>query len=146
MPFKKGNTFGRVSKKGIVKKSTIVKSKLGLKNLESMKSLVIENWYQLLTSDSKKDRMYASKEISKYIFPTKKESIQMNYSLEDYIKEIEQEKKMLLPEHEQIKEIEQNSSDESIGIVQYPETVKEISNSCNPETDKQTTAIQINNS
>lgn len=134
MPFKKGNTFGKVSKKGIVQRKTVIKSKLGIKNLESMKSLVVENWYELLTSESKKDRIIATKEISKYIFPAKKESIQLNYSLEDYIKEVEQQRKLRLEEKNEIQLIPV-SSEEKNGNVQYLDTLKEISNVCNPDLE-----------
>lgn len=61
------------SKKGKKHARTIIREKLGIKNIEDLKNIVLENWKELVTSPNIEHRIIATKEISKYIFATKKE-------------------------------------------------------------------------
>lgn len=86
--FKKGNKAATVNK-GKLQKSTIVKARLGIplaKNtlkkikdkvecgecdIEELKPMTTAAWYELLSA--KKTRGFAAKELSKYIYPQKRE-------------------------------------------------------------------------
>ena len=70
--FKVGNTVA-TAKAGKKHKRTIVKQKLGLDNLYDLEEDLIKGWYKMLISKSKTDRRFALKEISRYVFPVRKE-------------------------------------------------------------------------
>ena len=78
--FEKGN----VEYKKIVgkpKAKTVVKKALGLDNIEQLKNDCLQVWSDAIKSKSIKRREFAAKEISKYLFPQKKQ-IDGNMSLE----------------------------------------------------------------
>jgi|GEM_PF-6422283 hypothetical protein len=86
--FKKGNKAATVNK-GKLQKTTIVKARLGLPlskdtmkkikdkvekgecDIEELKPMTTAAWYELLSA--KKTRGFAAKELSKYIYPQKRE-------------------------------------------------------------------------
>ncbi len=70
--FKTGNTTAK-HKAGKKHKRTLIKEKLGLNNLQDLEQDLINGWYELLNSNSKTDKRFALKEISRYVFPVKKE-------------------------------------------------------------------------
>lgn len=70
--FEKGNTAAS-GKKGKKHRRTIVKEVLGVQNIEDLKPEVLEVWKKLIQASNTKDQAYAAKEISKYIFPQKRE-------------------------------------------------------------------------
>jgi hypothetical protein len=70
--FKKGNNKAK-GKQGKKHKSTLIKEKLGLKNLYELEQDLIKAWYEMLHSTNKTDKRFALKEISRYVFPVKKE-------------------------------------------------------------------------
>lgn len=70
--FKKGNIKAK-GKQGKKHKSTLIKEKLGLNNLYELEQDLIKAWYEMLHSTNKTDKRFALKEISRYVFPVKKE-------------------------------------------------------------------------
>jgi len=64
---------GKKGNKRVKKRKTIIKEKLGLDNIEGMKEDVLNVWNDLITEGTKKEKMWAAKEMSKYIFPQKRE-------------------------------------------------------------------------
>ncbi|MBK8983034.1 MAG: hypothetical protein IPM38_12080 [Ignavibacteria bacterium] len=48
---------------------------MGLNNLQDLEQDLIKGWYELLNSKNKTDKRFALKEISRYVFPVKKEII-----------------------------------------------------------------------
>ena len=70
--FKKGNIKAK-GKQGKKHKSTLIKEKLGLKNLYELEQDLIKGWFEMLHSKSKADKRFALKEISRYVFPIKRE-------------------------------------------------------------------------
>ena len=73
MPFEKGHKkqFGR--KKGSKDKKVIIKQALGISNIEDLKEKVLQNWFEFIEDGNKQIRLIATKEISKYLWATKKE-------------------------------------------------------------------------
>lgn len=72
---KKASAAGKKSSnKGQKQRRTIVKEKLGVNNIEDLKDDVLRVWTELLQSTNEDNRKFASKEISKYVFSTKKET------------------------------------------------------------------------
>lgn len=70
----KAREKGRL-KRGCKHKTTIVKEKLKITEIEDLKETVLKNFYELSNSKDKKMKALASKEIAKYIFPQKREHI-----------------------------------------------------------------------
>jgi hypothetical protein len=70
--FKKGNRTA-AAKQGRKHKSTLIKAKLGINNLHDLEQDLIKSWYEMLHSKCKTDKRFALKEISRYVFPMKKE-------------------------------------------------------------------------
>jgi len=70
--FQIGNTIAK-HKTGRKHKKTLIKEKLGLNNLQDLELDLVKGWYELLYSKSKTDKRFALKEISRYVFPVKKE-------------------------------------------------------------------------
>ena len=87
--FQAGNQMAKL-KAGKQHKTTVVKEKLGLKNLQELEADLINTWYELLHSKNKNDKRFAVKEISKYVFPVKKEVSHTGFTIEDYILSITQ--------------------------------------------------------
>ncbi len=73
MPFEKGNRKAAGRKPGVKNKKTKVKEALGLKNIEDLKDKVLQNWFEFIADGNKQIRLIATKEISKYLWATKKE-------------------------------------------------------------------------
>jgi hypothetical protein len=73
MPFEKGHKkqFGR--KKGSKDKKVLIKQALGISNIEDLKEKVLQNWFEFIEDGNKQIRLIATKEISKYLWATKKE-------------------------------------------------------------------------
>ncbi len=57
------------------KRKTIIREQLGLKNIEGLEGDVLKVWKRLIGSKSNKYSSLAAKEISKYLFPQKKETV-----------------------------------------------------------------------
>lgn len=72
--FAKGNQYGKV-KTGKPQKRTLLKKALGLDviEVEGLKQDVLNVWRDLINDRDKKLKAFAAKELSKYLFPTKKE-------------------------------------------------------------------------
>lgn len=70
--FQLGNTIAK-HKSGKKHKSTLLKEKLGINNLYDLEKDLIKGWYELLHSSNKTDKRFALKEISRYVFPVRKE-------------------------------------------------------------------------
>lgn len=70
--FQKGNKVACIQK-GTKKKQTIIKEQLGLDNIEELRTEVLKVWEKLITSKSDRVRGFAAKELSKYLFPQKRE-------------------------------------------------------------------------
>ena len=79
------NAGRKSTRKGIKNKSTVIKEKLGIQNIEDLKEDVLKVWYELITSTNPDDKKFASKEISKYVFPTKKDITASLSSFDDFI-------------------------------------------------------------
>lgn len=76
MSFKKGRKKTGGIKKGQKHKKTILKQDLGIeaiKNVEQFEPRLIENWIQFLSDNDKQIKLSATKELSKFVFPTKKQ-------------------------------------------------------------------------
>lgn len=92
MPFQKGHTKTGGIKKGQKHKKTILKEKLGIEAVEKIDQLAptaINNLVEFLSSDDNNVRLAATKEILKYLFPTKRqvETTAKTRTIEDLIKE-----------------------------------------------------------
>ncbi len=55
------------------KRRTLIKQKLGIENIEDLKKDVLQVWGELIKSANTKEKVIAAKEMSKYIFPQKRE-------------------------------------------------------------------------
>lgn len=74
--------------RGKGKRTKIVQA-LGLDNLDSLKPEVFQVWKRLIKSRSKEDRKFAVKEVSKYVYPQKREhSGEVKVSYEDLLAQI----------------------------------------------------------
>lgn len=70
--FEKGKRdVGR--KKGTKNKHTIVKEAFGVKNIDELKDKCLRNWNKMLDSKNIQVQLIATKEVSKYLFPQKRE-------------------------------------------------------------------------
>ena len=81
----KASAAGKKSRKHGKNKSTIVKERLDPKNIEDLKEDVLKVWKEFIKSLDIDDRKFASKEISKYIFPTKKDIVANITSHDEFI-------------------------------------------------------------
>lgn len=70
--FKPGNKVAK-HKTGKKHKATLIKEKLGINNLNDLEKDLLKAWYEMLHSKCKTDKRFALKEISRYVFPIKKE-------------------------------------------------------------------------
>lgn len=70
--FQKGNKVACIQK-GTKKKQTIIKEQLGLDNIEDLREDSLKVFKEMLSDKDKVKRFLAAKEISKYIFPQKRE-------------------------------------------------------------------------
>lgn len=96
MPFKKGHSKTGGIKKGGKHKRTKLKQELGIeaiKNIDQFKLKLIENWNEFLDSDDKNVKLVATRDLSKFVFPSKKqiETSEKKRTIEDLIKEDEDE-------------------------------------------------------
>jgi len=66
--FKKGMPGNR---KGIINRRTMVKRLLKVEEIEDLKTTVLDNFAQLSKSKDTHIKLYATKEIAKYLFPQK---------------------------------------------------------------------------
>lgn len=74
--------------RGKGKRTKIVEA-LGLDNLDSLKPEVFQVWKKLLKSKTKDDRKFAVREISKYVYPQKREhSGEVKVSYEELLGQI----------------------------------------------------------
>ena len=71
--FEKGHKKKGGNTKGTKHKKTIVKEALGLQTIEELKDTVLENWREYLKHNNDNYKLTATKEVSKYLFATKKE-------------------------------------------------------------------------
>jgi hypothetical protein len=93
--FQKGNQFGKL--KGKDKKSERDNSKrilsyIKLKDIGSINDLtrkVLENINLALNSTDKNERNFMTVSIAKYLFSTKKETVNVTASFEDFLKQVE---------------------------------------------------------
>lgn len=93
MPFKKGKEKTGGIKKGQKHKKTLLKEKLGVKTvkkIDEFAEMLIRNWFEFLSSEDDTVRLTATKELSKFVFPTKRqiESTLKPMTLEDFLREI----------------------------------------------------------
>jgi len=92
MPFQKGRKKTGGIQKGQKHKKTILKEKLGIDTVEKIDQLAptaINNLVEFLSSDDDNVRLAATKEILKYLFPTKRqvETTHKNKTIEDIVRE-----------------------------------------------------------
>ena len=60
-------------KRRVKKKKTVLREILGINNIEDLKTDVLKVWANHIQSDDFEKHSFAAKEISKYIFPQKRE-------------------------------------------------------------------------
>ena len=92
MPFEKGKKKTGGIKKGGKHKKTILKQKLGIETINKIDQFepkLIENWNEFLNSDDKNVRFISTRDLSKLVFPSKKqiESTVRDKKIEDIINE-----------------------------------------------------------
>jgi len=92
MAFQKGKKKTGGRKKGTKNKKSILREKLGIDTVEKIDQLTptaINNLVEFLSSDDNNVRLTATKEILKYLFPTKRqvETTVKKRTIEDIIKE-----------------------------------------------------------
>lgn len=92
MPFQKGKKKTGGIQKGQKHKKTILKQNLGIETINKVDEfdrLLLNNWLEFLNADDSNIRLTATKELSKYVFATKKqvESSLSLRRLEDIISE-----------------------------------------------------------
>jgi len=92
MPFEKGKNKSGGRKKGTKNKRTILKEKLGLKTskeIDQFSPKLISNWGEFLNDKNKNVRFIATRDLSKLVFPSKKqiESTVKNKTIEDIVRE-----------------------------------------------------------
>ena len=93
MPFKKGKEKTGGISKGQKHKKTLLKEKLGVKTvtkIDEFADILINNWFEFLSSADDNVRLIATKELSRFVFPVKRSieaSIKPN-SIEDFLHEI----------------------------------------------------------
>jgi len=73
LAFEKGHKKIGGKEKGTKHKKTIVKEALGVTSIEELKGDVLQNWQEYLKHNNDNYKLTATKEVSKYLFPTKKE-------------------------------------------------------------------------
>ena len=92
MPFQKGKKKTGGIKKGGKHKKTILKEKLGIDTVEKIDQFepkLISNWDEFLNDKNKNMRFIATRDLSKLVFPAKKqiESTVKNKTIEDIVRE-----------------------------------------------------------
>ena len=75
MKFAKGTPkpINSGKKRGTKDKKTIIKEAIGIKTMEDLKDICLQNWFDFLKDENKQIRLIATKETSKYLFPKKRE-------------------------------------------------------------------------
>ena len=71
--FEKGHKKKGGNTKGTKHKKTIVKEAFGVENIEQLKDKCLRNWNKMLDSKNIQVQLIATKEVSKYLFPQKRE-------------------------------------------------------------------------
>ena len=97
MPFKKGKEKTGGIKRGQKHRKTLLREKLGVKTvkkIDEFAEILISNWFEFLASEDDAIRLTATKELSKFVFPTKRqvESTLKPYTVEDFLLEIQKGK------------------------------------------------------
>lgn len=92
MAFQKGRIKTGGIKKGQRHNKTVLKENLGIetiKNVDQFEPTLINNWIEFLRDEDKNIRLTATKECSKFVFPTKKQvdSTISKKGIEDIIRE-----------------------------------------------------------
>lgn len=93
--FQKGNQFGKLKgkdKKNERDNSKRILSYIKLKDIGSINDLtrkVLENINLALNSTDKNERNFMTVSIAKYLFSTKKETVNVTASFEDFLKQVE---------------------------------------------------------
>lgn len=92
--YKKGQGGRPIGSKN---KATLLAEKLQTRDIKELKEEVLHVWKELIHDKDKKMRAFAAKEISKYLFPTKRdvkkhENINYNYDLTGILKELREKK------------------------------------------------------
>ena len=96
MPFKKGKVKTGGINKGQKHKKTLLREKLGVKTvnkIDEFAEILIRNWFEFLASEDGNIRLTATKELSKFVFPTKRqvESTVKPMGIEDFIRKMREE-------------------------------------------------------
>ena len=92
MSFQKGKNKTGGIQKGQKHKKTILKEKLGIEKVNKIDEFsprLIDNWIEFINADDLSIRLLATKELSKYVFATKKQ-VESSFNvrrLEDIISE-----------------------------------------------------------
>ena len=120
--FKKGNQFAKLKTGKRYKTVKGTMSMIALRDLESIDDLtrtVLKNLNEFLVDPDKAFRLQTTLGCAKYLFPTRKESLNITTSIDDYIKQIESGKPLkeifavdppgITPEDTTFKEIPQNT-------------------------------------
>lgn len=92
MPFNRGRDKTGGIKKGQRHKKTVIRENLGIetiKNVDQFEPTLIKNWIEFLSDEDKNIKLTATKECSKFVFPTKRqvESTIKEKRIEDIVKE-----------------------------------------------------------
>jgi ParB-like chromosome segregation protein Spo0J len=64
---------GGLNKRGKKHKTTIVREKLEIKEIDDLKETVLKNFQEFANGNDESLKLIASKELAKYIFPQKRE-------------------------------------------------------------------------
>jgi hypothetical protein len=94
MTFIKGKPKSGGIRKGQKHKKTMLREKLGLetiKNINQFSEILLENWYSFITSPDGNIRLIATKELSKFVFPSLRtiETSIKPKTIEDFLLEIQ---------------------------------------------------------
>ena len=106
MPFKKGKEKTGGISKGQKHRKTLLREKLGVKTvkkIDEFAEMLIRNWFEFLSTDDNTVRLTATKELSKFVFPTKRqiESTLKPMSIEDFIRGMREGKLSLCEEDDE---------------------------------------------
>lgn len=92
MPFTKGKKKTGGIQRGQKHKKTLIKQNLGIETInkvDEFEVLLLNNWLEFLKADDNSIRLTATKELSKFVFPTKKqiESTSRSLSIEEIVRQ-----------------------------------------------------------
>lgn len=80
-------------KAGKKHKTTVLREKLGIENIEDLKVDVLNVWYDFLHSGNNIEKGFAAKELSKYLFSKRQEFSQKPSSIAELIQKCVREEK-----------------------------------------------------